>query len=65
MNVIIVMFWIELNYGALFEPHVVAAYWQDGAIDQIKVLTNLLHSEFCENNFILNSKKFEARSRSD
>ena len=52
----------ELNDGAPIEPHMVTASWQDGAIDQVQVLTDVLHAELHENNLTIDNKHSAART---
>ena len=56
------MLWPELLEGASVEPHMAAVSWQDGQLDQIKVLTRLEHAEHYENNHIIDNKHSGART---
>ena len=65
MNGITDVLWTEFNYGAPIEPHVVAASWQDRVIDELKVLTNMLHVELHEINLTIEIKNLAARTGVD
>ena len=59
------MLWPELLEGASVEPHMAAVSWQDGQLDQIKVLTRLEHTEYDENNYVVDNKYSGARTGVD
>ena len=53
----------ELNDGAPIEPRMVAASWQDRAIDQVKVLRNVLYAELHEIDLTTDNNHPAARTR--
>ena len=62
VNGVRAILWPELTDGAPVEPHMAAASWQDGQLDQIKVLTRLEHAEYYEKNYIVDNKHSGART---